>query len=124
MVRRRRWACMIRIPPWKLATLAVAAVFAARAGLRLAQPEFNILHFAVLGWPPWALWVVSGIELLGAALILRRATFFPGALLLAGVAGAFVFTYLNHGAPEASRGAVGMLVALAGLVLLRRHHRA
>jgi len=42
----------MRIAPLQLATLAIASVFVARAAVRMVQPEFNILRFAVLGWPP------------------------------------------------------------------------
>lgn len=111
---------MMRWRPLQIATLAVAAIFVARAALRLAQPEFNVLRFAVLGWPPWAVWAVSAAELAGAALLLWAATFRLGALLLASVAGAFLLAYVRAGVPEAGMGAGGLLVALAGLVLLRR----
>lgn len=111
---------MMRWRPLQVATLAIAAIFVARAALRLAQPEFNVLRFAVLGWPPWAVWTVSVAELVGAALLLWAATFRLGALVLAGVAAAFLLAYVSAGAPEAGMGAGGLLVALAGLALLRR----
>jgi hypothetical protein len=103
------------------ATIAVALVFVAQAALRLAQPEFNILRFAVLGWPPWSVWAVSAAELFGAAMLLRAGSFQFGALLLAVVAVSFLWTYAALGVPEAGMGWGGMLVALAGLTLLRRH---
>jgi hypothetical protein len=111
---------MIRVSPWQLAALAIASVFVARAVLRLVQPEFNILRFAVLGWPPWAVWVVSAAELGGAALLLRVAMFRLGALILAVVATAFLFAYLRAGYPMAGLGSAGMLIALGGLALLAR----
>lgn len=111
---------MIRIPAWQLATLLVASIFAARAALRLAQLEFYVLHFAVLGWPAWAVWAISAAELAGALLLLRRATFPPGAALLALAAGPFVFAYWRAGAPLEVLGPGGLLLALAGLAFLRR----
>jgi hypothetical protein len=113
----------MRISPLQLASLAIAAMFVARALLRLAQPEFNILRFAVLGWPPWAVWAVSGAELAGALLLIRTPTRYLGAALLALVAGAFLLTYVRLGVPEAGLGAAGLLVALAGLLLLQRWER-
>lgn len=111
---------MIRVPPLQLATVVIASIFAARALLRLLHPEFNILRFAVLGWPPWTLWAVSATELVGALLLLSAATFRIGALALATVAGAFLLTYARLGVPEAGLGSAGMLMALAGLAWLRR----
>jgi hypothetical protein len=110
----------MRVPPLQLATLVIASIFAARALLRLLHPEFNILRFAVLGWPPWTLWVISAAELAGALLLLSAATFRIGALALATVAGAFVLTYARLGVPEAGLGSAGLLAALAGLAWLRR----
>jgi len=71
---------MIRARPLQVATIVIAAIFAARAALRLTHPEFNILRFAVLGWPAWSLWAVSLAELAGAVLLVRSATFRLGAL--------------------------------------------
>jgi hypothetical protein len=111
---------VIRLGPLQIATLAIASIFAARALLRLLQPEFNILRFAVLGWPGWAVWAVSAAELIGTALLLRTDTFRFGALVLGLVAAAFVVTYVRIGVPEAGLGNAGMLLALAGVLLLRR----
>lgn len=111
---------MIRLRPLQIAILAVAAVFVAHAALRLVQPEFNILRFAVLGWPPWSVWAVSAAELAGAALLLRVATFRYGALVLAAVSLLFLATYVRIGVPEAGMAPAGMLVALAGVALWRR----
>ena len=111
---------MIRISPQQFAALAIASVFVAQAVLRLVQPEFNVLRFAVLGWPPWAVWAVSAAELVGAALLVRGDSFRLGALVLAAVAGAFVFAYARAGAPEAGLGWGGLLVALIGLAWWRR----
>lgn len=111
---------MIRIPLHYFATLLVAAVFAARALLRLAQPEFHVLHFAVLGWPAWAVWGTSGAELAGALLLLRRDTFPVGAVLLVLLCAAFAWAYASAGAPEAGLGSLGLLAALVGLLLRRR----
>jgi hypothetical protein len=111
---------MIRISPLQLATLAIAAIFVARAMLRLTHPEFNILRFAVLGWPAWALWVVSAAELAGAALLLRAGSFRFGAWLLTAVAAAFLVTYFRIGVPTAGLGSAGLLAALLGLAILRR----
>jgi hypothetical protein len=110
----------MRIAPLQVATLAIASVFVARAAVRMVQPEFNILRFAVLGWPPWTVWAVSAAELAGAALLLWGATFRAGALLLAIVAAAFLVTYARIGVPAAGLGSGGLLIALAGLVMLRR----
>lgn len=112
---------MIRVPPLQAATIVIAAIFAARAVLRLTHPEFNILRFAVLGWPAWSLWAVSLAELAGAVLLVRSATFRVGALLLAAVAAAFLVTYFRIGAPEAGLGSAGLLGALLGVAILRRH---
>jgi hypothetical protein len=120
MVRARRTATVIRISPRQFATLAIASVFVAQAALRLVQPELNVLRFAVLGWPPWAVWAVSAAELIGAALLVRADSFRLGALVLAAVAGAFVFTYARAGAPGAGLGWGGLLVALLALAWLRR----
>jgi hypothetical protein len=114
---------MSRIPMLQLATIVVASIFAARAALRLAQVEFNVLHFAVLGWPAWSVWVISAAEIGGALLLLRRATFPLGAALLGFAAGAFVFAYLRAGAPVEALGPGGLLLALAGIAFLRRPHR-
>lgn len=112
---------MIRVSWRQFAVLAIASIFVARAALRLLQPEFNILRFAVLGWAPWAIWAVSVAEIVGAALLVRATTFRLGALVLAAVAGLFLAAYLRIGVPAAGLGAGGLLAALAGLVLLRRH---
>lgn len=109
----------LRISPLTLATLAVASVFVARAVLRLVHPEFNVLRFAVLGWPPWAVWAVSAAELAGAALLAGAASFRAGAALLGLVAAAFVWTYARLGVPEAGLGSAGLLAALIGLALWR-----
>ena len=114
---------MNRIPMLQVAAVVVASIFAARAALRLAQPEFNVLHFAVLGWPAWAVWLISAAELAGALLLLRRKTFPAGAALLGLVAGAFTFAYLRAGAPLEALGPGGLLLALAGIAFLRRQHR-
>lgn len=115
---------MIRVPPLQAATIVIAAIFAARAALRLTHPEFNILRFAVLGWPAWSLWAVSLAELAGAVLLVRSETFRFGALLLAAVAVAFLVTYLRIGVPEAGLGSAGLLAALLGVAVLRRHRAA
>lgn len=115
---------MIRIAPLQLAIILLASVFAARAVLRLAQLGFYVLHFAVLGWPAWAVWAFSIAELAGALLLLRRATFASGALMLGLVAGAFVFAYLRAGAPLEALGPGGLLLALAGIAFLRRPQRS
>lgn len=111
---------MSRIPLHYFATLLIASIFAARALLRLAQPEFNVLHFAVLGWPPWTVWGSSALELVGALLLLRRDTFPVGAALLAAISVAFAWAYASAGTPAAGLGSVGLLVALVGLMLRRR----
>lgn len=111
---------MIRIPPLYFATMLVASIFVARAALRLLQPEFNILRFAVLGWPPWAVWAVSIAEILGAVLLLRDETFRAGAALLGIVSAAFLWAYASVGVPAAGLGSAGMLAALIGLAVLRR----
>ncbi|NHA13862.1 hypothetical protein [Thioalkalivibrio sp. XN279] len=111
---------MIRIAPLPLAIIMLASIFAARAALRLAQAEFYVLHFAVLGWPAWAVWAVSIAELAGALLLLQRATFPAGAILLGLVAGSFTFAYLQAGAPVEALGPGGLLLALGGIAFLRR----
>jgi hypothetical protein len=111
---------LIRISTQQVAALAIASVFVAQAALRLVQPELNILRFAVLGWPPWAVWAVSAAELVGAALLVRAGSFRFGALVLGAVAGAFVFVYARAGAPEAGLGWGGLLLALTGLAWWRR----
>lgn len=115
---------MIRARPLQVATIVIAAIFAARAALRLTHPEFNILRFAVLGWPAWSLWAVSLAELAGAVLLVRSATFRLGALSLAAVAAAFLITYIRVGAPEAGLGSAGLLAALLGIAMLRPHRAA
>lgn len=105
--------------PLRFATLLVASIFVARAALRLIHPEFNVLRFAVLGWPPWSVWVVSAAELAGAALLAGAASFRVGAATLGLVAGAFVWTYARLGVPEAGLGSAGLLAALIGLALWR-----
>ena len=111
---------MIRIAPLQLAVIMLASIFAARAALRLAQAEFYVLHFAVLGWPAWAVVATSIAELAGALLLLQRATFRFGAILLGLVAGSFALAYLQAGAPVEALGPGGLLLALAGLAFLRR----
>ena len=114
---------MIRIPLLPFAIILLASIFAARAALRLVQHEFYVLHFAVLGWPAWAVWVVSIAELAGALLLLQRATFPFGAILLGLVAAAFTTAYLLAGAPVEALGPGGLLLALAGIAFLRRPRR-
>lgn len=111
---------MKRFPLVQAAIIVVASIFAARALLRLVRIEFNVLHFAVLGWPAWAVWVISAAELAGALLLLRRSTFGPGAALLGLAAGAFVYAYLRAGAPVEALGPGGLLLALVGIAVLRR----
>ncbi|HKK03015.1 MAG TPA: hypothetical protein VKA17_03740 [Gammaproteobacteria bacterium] len=111
---------MNRLPLYYLATLLVASIFAARAALRLAQPEFNVLHFAVLGWPAWTVWGSSAVELVGALLLLRRDTFAVGAVLLSLLCVAFAWAYASAGTPSAGLGSLGLLAALVGLLLRRR----
>ena len=115
---------MIRIAPLQLAIIMLASVFAARAALRLAQLEFYMLHFAVLGWPAWAVWAISVSELAGALLLLQRATFPFGAVLLGLAAGSFTLAYLQAGAPVEALGPGGLLLALAGIAFLRRSQRS
>lgn len=107
-----------------VAALAIASIFVARALLRLWHPEFNVLRFAVLGWPPWAVWAISAAELVGAVLLLKPSTFRLGVALLAAVSGAFLVTYARIGVPEAGLGSAGLLAALGGLYLLRRRGAA
>jgi hypothetical protein len=113
---------LLRIPPLQFATLLLASIFVARAALRLAQPEFNVLRFAVLGWPPWAVWVVSAAELAGAALLLHASSFRLGASVLALVCIAFVWVYASIGVPEAGLGSAGLMAAIIGLLMLRGRH--
>jgi hypothetical protein len=113
-----------RLSAVQIATLAVASIFVARAALRLAQLKFNILRFAVLGLPPWAVWGVSAAELIGAALLVRVATFPAGAALLASVALLFLLAYARAGVPAAGMDSVGLLIALSGLALLRSRRGA
>jgi hypothetical protein len=115
---------VIRIPPLQVALIFLASIFAARAVLRLAQFEFNVLHFAVLGWPAWAVWAFSIAELAGALLLLRRATLSFGALMLGLVATAFAVAYLRAEAPVEALGPGGLLLALAGIAFLRRPQRS
>jgi hypothetical protein len=112
---------VIRLRPLQVAVIVIAAIFVARAALRLAQPEFNILRFAVLGWPPWSMWAISVAELIGAALLFHVATFRYGVLVLATVSLLFLATYMRIGVPEAGMASAGMLVALAGVALWRRN---
>lgn len=114
---------MIRLAPLQWATLAIAAAFTARAVLRLLQLEFNVLHFAVLGWPPWSVWAVSVAELVGVALLLSARSFLAGAAILAISAGAFVVTYAYAGAPQAGGGAAGLVLVLAVLAATRWRSR-
>ena len=117
---------MIRLPAAQWATLALAAAFAARALLRMFQVDFYVLHFAVLGWPPWTVWAISIAELAGAVLLLRPSTFFPGAVVLAGVTGAFVAAYARADAPAAGLDMAWFMIALLILAALRwrgRTHR-
>ena len=115
---------MIRIRPLSLAIIMLASVFAARAALRLGQQEFYVLHFAVLGWPAWAVVALSIAELAGALLLLQRSTFPAGAVLLGLVAGSFTLAYLQAGAPVEALGPGGLLLALAGIAFLRRSRRS
>lgn len=110
---------MIRVPPLQFATLLLASVFVAQAVLRIAQLEFNILRFAVIGWPAWAVWVVAATELLGALALLQRASFKAGAVLLALVCIAFAWTYASLGVPEAAYRPVALVAAIIGLTMLR-----
>jgi len=110
---------VIRLPAAQWATLAVAAAFAARALLRVFQADFHVLHFAVLGWPPWAVWAISVAELAGAVLLIRPRTFFPGTVVLAGVTGAFVVAYARAGAPTAALDVAWFMIALFILAALR-----
>jgi uncharacterized membrane protein YphA (DoxX/SURF4 family) len=107
----------------QVATFAIALVFAAHGVLRLLHPEFNILRFAVLGWPAWSVWAVSIAEISGAILLVRTASFPLGAVVLAIVSGAFLLTYARIGSPEAGVGSAGLLSALLGLAFLRRARR-
>lgn len=111
---------MIRIPPVQLGTLVLASLFIAQALLRMVHAEFNILRFAVLGWPPWAVWGVSAAEIAGALLLLHPRAFPAGALILASVAGAFIWAYTSAGAPQAGSGQAGLVLALVALAFLRR----
>ncbi len=117
---------MSRLPALQWVTIALAAAFAARALLRLFQVDFYVLHFAVLGWPPWAVWAISVAELAGAVLLLRRSSFFPGAVMLAGVTGALVAAYARAGAPAAGLDVAWFMIALFILAALHwrgRTHR-
>lgn len=111
---------MIRIPPLQFATLLVASMWVAQALLRMLHAEFNILRFAVLGWPPWAVWAISAAEIAGALMLLHPRSFTWGAALLALVAGMFLRTYAGMDAIRAGYGHGGLLAAVAGLALLRR----
>lgn len=111
---------MMRLPPLWVVTAIFASIFAARAALRLVHHEFYVLQFAVLAWPAWMVWSFSVAELAGALLLLRRATFRWGALVLGLVAGAFTIAYLRTGAPLEALGPGGLLLGLAGLAFLRR----
>jgi len=115
---------MIRIPPLQFATLLVASLWVAQALLRVLHAEFNILRFAVLGWPPWAVWATSAAEIAGALMLLHPRSFAWGGILLALVAGLFLWTYAGMGALQAGYGHGGLLAAVAGLLLLRRLRRA
>jgi hypothetical protein len=113
-----------RLSATQMATLVVASIFAARAVLRFAQLEFNILRFAVLGLPSWAVWGVSVAELAGAVLLVRRASFPAGVMVLAAVAVLFLLAYVRVGVPAAGMDSAGLLIALGGLVLLHRRREA
>lgn len=110
---------MIRIPALRFATLLVASLWVAVALLRMLHAEFNILRFAVLGWPPWAVWAISATEIAGALMLLHPRSFAWGATFLGLVAGLFLWTYAGMNAIQAGYGHAGLLAAVVGLAVLR-----
>lgn len=103
-----------------VATAALALVFSLEGSLRLARLDFYVLRFAIWGYPPWMVWVVSLGEIAGAVMLLWRETFTMGAAILGLICAGLVTTHLASGDGRVVLVPLAMLAALAGLVALRR----
>ncbi len=99
----------------------LTALFVAAGGMKLVAVPFEVAGFAHFGYPLWFMYVVGAAQLLGAALLWRRATVAYGALLLAAVMVGAAFSHLRAGDPVAMAvPAIAILGLLLGLAYARR----
>ena len=80
---------------WRIPRVTAALLFSVAGAFKLAGAESMVGLFAMIGWGQWFRFVTGGLELLGAALLLRRRTAIAGAVLLAFVAAGATMTHLT-----------------------------
>lgn len=104
---------------WRIARVAAALLFSIAGAFKLAGAESMVGLFTLIGWGQWFRFVTGGLELLGAALLLRRRTAISGAVLLAFVAVGATMTHLTliGGSPVPAILLLALTVAIAAVPL-------
>jgi len=88
----------------------LAAVFVVAGAMKLAATEFEVQGFAHFGYPPWFMYEIGAVELLGGLSLPLRRFAAPAALLLAAVMAGAAVSHIRAGD--------GAAMALPALVLL------
>lgn len=95
-----------------LLSLLLSVAFVSSALPKLMNEEVAAIEFAVWGFPHWSLYVVGGIELLGALAILNRRTLRWGLVLLAAVTCGGIATHVNFAEWKALQQSLAFAVIL------------
>ena len=99
----------------------LTAVFLAAAGMKFAAVPFEVEGFARFGYPFWFMYVVGGLQLLGAMLLWTRGCVALGVALLAVLMVGAVGSHLLAGDPALMPlPALVLLTLLAGVAYVRR----
>jgi putative oxidoreductase len=104
-----------------LLSVLLSVAFVSSGLPKLMNEEVAAVEFAVWGFPHWSLYVVGGIELLGALAILYRGTLRWGVLLLAAVICGGVVTHVSFGEWQALQQSLAFAVTLAAVAWWPRH---
>ena len=101
----------------------LALVFLAAGGSKLVAPEGQAESFVRWGYPPWFMYVVGIMEVIGAILVLVARVRFIGAVLLGGIMVGAFFTHWQAG----ENGAIPVplflltLITIVGLLSWKSH---
>lgn len=104
---------------WRIGRVSAALLFGIAGAFKLAGAESMVGLFTLIGWGQWFRFVTGGLELLGAALLLRRRTAISGAVLLALVAAGAIIAHLTliGGSPVPAILLLALTVAIAAVPL-------
>jgi putative oxidoreductase len=116
MISRQGWIPLVGV----LLSVLLSVAFVSSGLPKLMNEEVAAIEFAVWGFPHWSLYVVGGIELLGALAILHRRTQRWGLVLLAAVICGGIATHVNFGEWEALQQSLAFSVILAAVAFWPR----